>query len=330
MSFLAGGRPSPEPHRVNIVPFHANNEHVKSMHKPFHPSSNLRILMRASALVIALVMLTWLSMGCSNVRTPQVIKIGLIAPFEGPSRPLGYDTLNGVKLRLQQWNESDRQPKIELVALNDDSDPELAARLPDQLAQDPDIRLVLGPPQGHTAMAALKGLEQIGIPTLLLAPVRQVSPDGLILPYAGLGAHYQKLFQPMFGVLPPAWSKPVRQPSIWLGDPLTLAELLTTHPELVPAAGPVAGEEALQGWAPDLAWSIPWAAPMPADLPDTFAQDFKAFAGQPPTLAAALAYAATDEALQLLVQADDYRPSHEAMREVKLPTIGLINQHLLK
>ncbi len=302
------------------------------MHTPRRPHHihGFRILKRLRTLVIVFVIMAWLLAGCSNMRTPQVIKIGLIAPFEGPSRPLGYDTLNGVKLRIQQWNESDGQPKIELVALNDDSDPELAARLPDQLAQDPDIRLILGPPQGHTAMAALVGLENVDIPTLLLAPVRQVAPDGMILPYAGLGAHYQKLFQPMFGVLPPAWSKPVRQPSIWLGDPLTLAELLTSHPELVPAAGPVAGEEALQGWAPDLAWSIPWAAPMPTNLPDTFAQDFEAFAGQPPNLAAALAYAATDEAIRLLVQAEDYRPTHEALRQVKLPSIGLVNQHLLK
>ncbi len=92
--------------------------------------------------------------------TPPVVKIGLIAPFEGPSRPLGYSVLNGVRLRLQQWNDAGNSPRVELVALNDNGDPDLAAQLPAQLAIDPDVLLVLGPPQGHTALAALPALTE--------------------------------------------------------------------------------------------------------------------------------------------------------------------------
>ncbi len=281
-------------------------------------------------LIVGSILLAIVSAGCQDLRSPEVVKIGLIAPFEGASRPLGYDTLNGVKLRINQWNESGREPKIELVALNDDSDPELAVKLPDQLAQDPDIRMILGPPQGHTAMAAMIALQKHDIPTLLLAPVRSAPSEGLILPYAGLGAHYQQLFQPLFGILPPAWSKPVSQPSIWLGDPLTLAELYAESPELAPAAGPVAGEEVLQAWAPELTWSIPWAAPMPDNLPDNFAQEYEALAGKPPNLAAALAYAAADEAIRLLTGAEDYRPTNAMLRDVQIPSIGIVNTHLVK
>ena len=281
-------------------------------------------------LLLSLLLLPWLMMGCQDVRSPQVVKIGLIAPFEGPSRPLGYAVLHGVKLRLKQWNESGQEPKIELVALNDDSDPILAAKLPQQLAQDPDIRVILGPPQGHTAMAALTSLQQQGIPTLLLAPVRSVEPDGLILPYAGLAAHYQQLFQPMLGILPPAWSRPVTQPSIWLGDPLTLAQLYHDSPDLIRAAGPVAGEKAVAGWAPDLPLSIPWAAPKP-HLPATFAQDFQAFAGESPDHAAALGYAAADTAIRLIIQAPhDYRPTHTELEQVSLPPIVIVNSHLIQ
>ena len=278
-----------------------------------------------TALIAGLLLLA----GCKNVRTPKVVKIGLIAPFEGPSRPLGYDVLNAVKLRINQWNESDATPKIELVALNDDSDPELAIKLPDQLAQDPDIRIILGPPQGHTAQAALPKLAETGIPTILLAPVRS-APSDTMLAYAGLGAHYQKLFQPMLGILPPAWSKPLRQPVIWLGDPLTLAETLTERPELIPAAGPVAAEEAFQGWAPDLAWTIPWAAPAPENLPDTFAADYEAMTGARPTLASALAYAATDQALRIISESPDYRPGPEQLQTIPLPPITIINTHLIQ
>jgi len=281
-------------------------------------------------LLVAVLMLGLLLLaGCKNVRAPEVVKIGLIAPFEGPSRPLGYDVLNAVKLRISQWNESGATPKIELVALNDDSDPELAVRLPAQLAQDPDIRVILGPPQGHTAMAALPKLAETGIPTILLAPVRAVPAD-TVLAYAGLGAHYQKVFQPMLGILPPAWSKPIRDPVIWLGDPLTLAETLTEQPRLIPAAGPVAAEEAIQGWAPELAFSIPWAAPVPPDLPESFADDYQAMTGAKPTLAAALAYAATDQALRIIAESPDYRPGAEQLNAIPMPTITVINTHLMQ
>jgi len=283
---------------------------------------------RSTYIILALLALVLLA-GCKNVKSPEVVKIGLIAPFEGPSRPLGYDTLNAVKLRIQQWNESDAQPKIELVALNDDGNPVLAARLPAQLAQDPDVRVILGPPQGHTAMAALPGLEESGIPTILLAPVRN-DPSDMILTYAGLGAHYQKLFQPMLGILPPAWSQPVSQPVIWLGDPLTLAEILHEQPELIPAAGPVAGEEAFQQWAPDVAWSIPWAAPTPAGLPDDFAAEYEKLAGKKPSLAAALAYAATDQALRIIAAAPDYHPGPEQLATIPLPDITFINANLMQ
>ena len=297
-----------------------------------HPGRTLSCRRRCAAymaFLAALALWSVLLAGCKNVSAPEVVKIGLIAPFEGPSRSLGYDTLNGVKLRLKLWNESDAQPKIELVALNDDSDPVLAARLPVQLAQDPDVRIILGPPQGHTAMAALPELAQSGIPTILLAPVRS-APSDTIVAYAGLGAHYQKLFRPMLGLLPPAWSRPIKQPVLWLGDPLTLAETLTEHPELIPAAGSVADEEAFQKWAPALAWSIPWAAPVPDDLPQSFAFDYEEMTGKKPALAAALAYAATDQALRILAEASDHRPGPEELRTIPTPPITLINTHLMQ
>ncbi len=266
----------------------------------------------------------WLA-GCRDVTSPPVVKIGLIAPFEGPSRPLGYQVLDGVKLRLHQWNDGHHAPKVELVALNDDGDPQLAATLPAQLAQDPDIRVILGPPQGHTAMAALPALAKTGIPTLLLAPVSSVPPQGGIVPYAGLGEDYQQLFQPLVGTLQPAWFLPVQGPVLWLGDPLSLAELAQNHPEWVPAAGPVAGEAVLQGWAPDLAQRILWAAPQPHDLPSDFAARYRDLTGRDPTWAAALAYAATDQALQLIAQAPDDVPGPASLAQVPVPALVIIH-----
>jgi len=57
--------------------------------------------------LLILLLLVLLTSGCKDTASPKVIKIGLIAPFEGPSRPLGYDVLYAVKLRVKQWNEDE-------------------------------------------------------------------------------------------------------------------------------------------------------------------------------------------------------------------------------
>ena len=76
-----------------------------------------------------------------------VVKIGLVAPFEGRYRALGYEALHAVKLALYERNERGgvAGSVVELVALNDDGDPERAAALAAQFAVDPDVYGVIGP-----------------------------------------------------------------------------------------------------------------------------------------------------------------------------------------
>jgi len=274
--------------------------------------------------LLILLLLVLLASGCKDTASPKVIKIGLIAPFEGPSRPLGYDVLYAVKLRVKQWNEDANQPKIILVALNDNGDAALAARLPAQLAQDPDVHFILGPVQGHTAMAALPGLAKTGVPTLLLGPVRDVQADNII-PYAGLGAAYQAILAPKIGIRSPAWTMPVSKPVIWLGDPLTLAELSQNQPDLVAAAGPVAEEEAFRFWAPETAANVLRAAPAPQYLPDSFAMEYEALAGKAPTSAAGLAYKATDAALHLIAQSPNLHPTSSQLHLIQQPPISMLS-----
>lgn len=274
--------------------------------------------------MLTLLLLVLLASSCKDTASPKVIKIGLIAPFEGPSRPLGYDVLYAVKLRVRQWNEGPNQPKIALVALNDDGDAALAARLPAQLAQDPDIHFILGPVQGHTAMAARPGLAKTGVPALLLGPVRDVQADNII-PYAGLGAAYQAVFAPQIGIHSPAWMGPVSESVIWLGDPLTLAELSQSHPDFVAAAGPVAEEEAFRSWAPETAATILRAAPVPQYLPDSFAMEYETLSGKAPTLAAGLAYKAADAALHLIAQSPNLRPTSSQLHLIQQPPIIILS-----
>ncbi len=275
--------------------------------------------MRRGGILLVLLLLT---AACRPQGAPEVVKLGLIAPFEGPSRPLGYDTLAAVRFRLQQWNESSAEPKVELVALNDDGSPDLAARLPAQLAVDPEVLVALGPPQGQTALAAVQSFQTQALPVISLAPLPEAVGAG-VAPYAGTVEEVQRsLAQRASGAIA-AWQAPITTTTLWLGDPLTLAEERRLRPELVPAAGAVAGEEAFAAWAGPAANGLVWAAAAPETSPDAFVAAFAQATGAPPNPQARLAYAATGEALKLISEHRSRAAIAAAMNRVASPSIHL-------
>ncbi|MEM7030482.1 MAG: ABC transporter substrate-binding protein [Chloroflexota bacterium] len=83
--------------------------------------------------------------GC-QFGTKPVIKIGLIAPFEGELSHIGYQRLYGVKLALQEVNHQGGIAgyKIELVALNDFGDKQESLSQIQELIIDDDIKAVVG------------------------------------------------------------------------------------------------------------------------------------------------------------------------------------------
>lgn len=98
--------------------------------------------------------------GCTNGgvgSAPLTLKIGLVAPFEGSHRPLGYEALFGVKLALQERNAAQgiHGYRIELVALNDFDDPLEAQIQAEALVADPDVLGVVGHLSSAATLAAL-------------------------------------------------------------------------------------------------------------------------------------------------------------------------------
>jgi len=78
--------------------------------------------------------------------TKPVLKIGLIAPFEGVERPHGYQRLYGVKLALQEINLTGGMAgyKVALVALNDYAEATETTLQAQELVIDSDIIGVIG------------------------------------------------------------------------------------------------------------------------------------------------------------------------------------------
>ncbi len=105
-------------------------------------------------------------------RAPRpLLKIGLVAPFEGRDRALGYQALGAVKEALAQRNAAGGVGgyMIELVALNDNNIAEESAFQARKFAVDANVIGVIGPFSEAALAAAAPYYDEFGLP--LIAPV---------------------------------------------------------------------------------------------------------------------------------------------------------------
>ncbi|MCK6624489.1 MAG: branched-chain amino acid ABC transporter substrate-binding protein [Anaerolineae bacterium] len=131
---------------------------------------------------------------CGSMETagaPATLKIGLVAPFEGLHRPLGYEALFGVKLALQEQNLAGGVGgyRIELVAVNDFDDPLEAEAQARALIADPGVVGVIGHLSSAATQAALpvyrKADLAVVIPWSVTAEV-DLGPSGVVSVAANL------------------------------------------------------------------------------------------------------------------------------------------------
>lgn len=99
-------------------------------------------------------------------RTPPVVKIGLVGPFEGRERAIGYDVIYSARLAVRQLNEAGgvNGYRVALVALDDGGNVELARQTAVSLTLDPAIIAVVGHWQPETTAAAAPIYAAAGIP----------------------------------------------------------------------------------------------------------------------------------------------------------------------
>lgn len=106
--------------------------------------------------------------------TRPTVKIGLVAPFEGRYREVGYSLFAAVRLALRETNAAGgigaegRRYAVELVAYDDGADPDMAREQAEKLAVDPEVVVVIGHFREETTRAALSVYAAEGLP--LLAP----------------------------------------------------------------------------------------------------------------------------------------------------------------
>lgn len=106
--------------------------------------------------------------------TPPVIKVGLLAPFEGGYRSLGYEALEAMRAAIAD-SGVDAIP----LALDTSGEPVRARRAAEKLLVDPDVVAVVGPLLLNTAAAVQPLFAEGALPS---APSPGVPP--LIVPFA--------------------------------------------------------------------------------------------------------------------------------------------------
>jgi branched-chain amino acid transport system substrate-binding protein len=119
--------------------------------------------------------------GCTvSGSTKPILKVGLVAPFEGLYRPLGYEVLYAVKLAVRERNASGGVAgyMVELVALNDDNEPVVAAQRAREMAEDPDVVGVIGHFSSQTTLAALEEYRRAGLALVTSAATANAVTDG--------------------------------------------------------------------------------------------------------------------------------------------------------
>ncbi|MEZ4643409.1 MAG: ABC transporter substrate-binding protein [Chloroflexota bacterium] len=119
--------------------------------------------------------------GCASVQ--PVVKVGLVGPFEGANRAVGYDVIYSARLAVREINEAGGIGgyRVALVALDDSCDPQLAQEVAASLALDPAVVVVIGHWTAETTAVAAPIYAQAGLPFIAagVPPVGEFPPTQL-------------------------------------------------------------------------------------------------------------------------------------------------------
>lgn len=99
---------------------------------------------------------------------PPVVRIALVAPFEGRFAAVGYEAFPAMRIALREQIAAGGIGgyQVEFVAYNDNADPAQAARTARTVALDESVVAVIGHYRPDTTLAALAVYTQAGLPVV--------------------------------------------------------------------------------------------------------------------------------------------------------------------
>lgn len=141
---------------------------------------SLQLIGRLSALILVLLLPLLFLAGCLLPGdAAPIVKFGVIAPFEGAGRPLGYAILPAIKSVVAEANAHGELAgfRVAVVALDDSLDPAMAAQQARALSLDPDVIAVIGPFTEGAAAAVEPVLAASGTPHVPVITARTAGAD---------------------------------------------------------------------------------------------------------------------------------------------------------
>jgi branched-chain amino acid transport system substrate-binding protein len=114
---------------------------------------------------------------CQVGGTRPIVKIGLTAPFTGFDEAVGYSVIGAVRLAVRERNLAGGVAgySVELVALDDGNEPEMAAQRAREMIIDPAVMAVVGGFDGPAVVAAAAEYERAGMPFVALSGAEALS-----------------------------------------------------------------------------------------------------------------------------------------------------------
>ena len=112
-----------------------------------------------------------------------VIKIALVAPFEGYYREVGYDAFPAMRLALREQIRAGGVGNYEVsfVAYNDNADPVFAERVAHNVALDDNVIAVIGNLRPDTTVAALSVYTSSLLPVIVTDIPADAAPSGSLV-----------------------------------------------------------------------------------------------------------------------------------------------------
>ncbi|HPD40565.1 MAG TPA: ABC transporter substrate-binding protein [Anaerolineae bacterium] len=115
---------------------------------------------------------------CLPPALPPVVKIGLVAPFEGADRDVGYEAIYAARLAVREINAASGagRARLELVAYDDRADAGFATTAARNLATDEDVIAAIGHFRPESTAAARPVYAEAGLPLLALGAEDETYP----------------------------------------------------------------------------------------------------------------------------------------------------------
>ncbi len=104
--------------------------------------------------------------------TRPVVKVGLVAPFEGRDRATGYEALYAAKLAIFEHNADVKaSARVELLALDSGANADLIFRQARSLAVDPDVRIAAVISPASSELQVRTTYASLAVPLIVIDPV---------------------------------------------------------------------------------------------------------------------------------------------------------------